>query len=93
LSTLPIPGQEFVEPGGRVVGDAGKHIGELGSRFIDPEEDGVCEADGGHEGVGAAVIAHGGAAPVLEPAEHVFDAASLAVELPVMLDAPLASAA
>jgi hypothetical protein len=36
----------------------------LGSGLIDPEEDCCGEADGGEEGVGAAVIAHGDASPV-----------------------------
>ena len=34
----------------------------LGSGIVDSEENGACEADGGEEGVGAAVIAHGNAA-------------------------------
>ena len=28
--SLPVPGQEFVEPGGRVIGDALQHVGEPG---------------------------------------------------------------
>ena len=43
----------------------------------EPEGDGRCDADGREEGVGAAVVAGGDAAPVLEAAEHVLDAMAL----------------
>ena len=38
------------------------------------------DADGGHEGVGASVVAGVDAPPVLEPAEHVLDLVPLAIE-------------
>lgn len=38
-----------------------------------PEDDGCGDADGRHEGVGAAVIAGMDAAPVLELAQHILD--------------------
>ena len=41
--------------------------------LIDPEDDGCGDSDGGHEGVGAAIIAGVDAPPVFEPAEHIFD--------------------
>ena len=41
---LPVPGKEFVEPGGGLAGDAGEHVGEPGLR-ID-----VVELDGGDQG-------------------------------------------
>lgn len=60
---------------------------DLCSGLIDPEEDDGGEADGGHEGVRAAVITHGDVGPVLQPAEHVLDAVPLVIELSVMRDA------
>ncbi len=48
--------------------------------MIDPEDNGCGDDDGGHECVSAAVVAHGDPAPVLDPAEHVFDLVALAVE-------------
>jgi hypothetical protein len=41
--------------------------------------------------MGAAVISHDNAAPVLEPAEHVLDAVSLAIQDPVMRNVLLAA--
>ena len=41
---------------------------------------------GGHEGVGAAIVAGVDATPVLEPAEHVLDAVPLTVEGLVVSD-------
>jgi hypothetical protein len=32
LGFLPVPRQQFVEPGGGMVGDAGEHVGEPGLR-------------------------------------------------------------
>ena len=55
-----------------------------------PEDDGSGDADGGHEGVRAAIVAGVDAAPVLELAEHILDAVTLAVELPVVRDWHLA---
>jgi hypothetical protein len=54
-----------------------------------PKDDGCGDADGGHEGVGAAVIAGVDAAPVLELAEHVLDLVTLAVECCVVRDGHL----
>jgi hypothetical protein len=48
--------------------------------LIDPEDDGCSDADGGHEGVRAAVIASVDTPPVFEPAEHDLDFVALAVE-------------
>lgn len=41
-------------------------------------------ANGGHEGVGAAVVTGVDAPPILEFAEHALDPVTLAAELPVM---------
>ena len=41
--------------------------------LIDPEDDGCGDSDGGHEGVGAAIIAGVDAPPVFEPTEHILD--------------------
>ncbi len=49
-----------------------------------PEDDGRGDADGGHEGVGASIVAGVDAAPVFESAEHVFDFVALAVECGVV---------
>jgi segregation and condensation protein A len=65
----------------------------LGSGLINPEEDSRGEADGGHEGVCASVVAHADAAPALEPAEHVFGAVPLAAEGLVIGERDLAGAA
>jgi len=48
--------------------------------LIEPEDDGYGDADGGHEGVGASVVAGVDAPPVLEPAEHILDLVALAIE-------------
>ena len=58
--------------------------------MIEPEDDGCCDADCGHEGVGAAVIAGMDAPPVLEPAEHVLDPVPLAIEDGIVRDRDLA---
>jgi hypothetical protein len=41
------------------------------------EGDSCGDADGGKEGVGASVMAHGDAAPVLETAEGILDAVAI----------------
>jgi len=53
---------------------------KLDSGLVNPEEDGAGEEDGGEEGVGVSVVAHGDAPPVLKAAEHVLDAVSLAIQ-------------
>ncbi len=74
-------------------GPGGPAAVDLGSGLIDPEEDGGGEEDGGHEGVGASVVAHGDAAPVLEAAEHVLGAMPLPVKDLVVGERDLAAAA
>lgn len=59
---------------------------------INPEDDGCGDADGGHEGVGAAVVMGFDMAPVLEPAEHDLDLGALEVERGVVRDRCLAVA-
>lgn len=54
--------------------------------LIKPEDDGCGDADGGHEGMGASVVAGVDTAPVLEFAEHVLDPVALSVEHCVMWD-------
>jgi hypothetical protein len=54
--------------------------------LIDPEDDGGGDADGGHEGVGASVVAGVDATPIFEPAEHILDLVSLAIERLVVRD-------
>ena len=54
--------------------------------FWQPENDGGGDAYGGHEGVGASVIASVDAAPVFEFSEHVFDLVAPAVERFVVRD-------
>ena len=54
-----------------------------------PEDDGCGDADGGHERVGASVIAGMDAAPVLEFAEHVLDLVTLSIEGRVVRDGHL----
>ena len=51
-----------------------------------PEDDGCGDADGGHEGVGAAVIAGMDAAPVLEFAKHILDLVTLPIKDRVVRD-------
>lgn len=46
----------------------------------EPEGHGSCDADGREEGIRAAVVAGGDPAPVLEAADHVLDAVSLAMQ-------------
>lgn len=41
--------------------------------MIEIEDDGGCDADGREEGVGATVIAHCDAPPILDLGEHVLD--------------------
>jgi hypothetical protein len=48
--------------------------------LIEPKDDGCCDADGGHEYVGASVVTGVDAAPVPEFAEHVLDPVALAIE-------------
>src|SRR5437764_14706450 len=48
--------------------------------LIEIEGDRGCDADGREEGVGAAVVAGGDAAPVLEFGEHVLDFVALLIE-------------
>ncbi len=55
-----------------------------------PEDDGGGDGDGGHEGVGAAIVAGMDAAPVLELAEHLLDPVALAIEGAVVRDRYLA---
>lgn len=45
-----------------------------------------CDADCGHEGMSASIVAGMDASPVLDPAEHVFDLVPLAIENAVMFD-------
>ena len=54
--------------------------------MIEPEDDGCGDADCGHEGVGAAIVAGVDAAPVLDFAEHILDAMTLAIEGAVVRD-------
>ncbi len=44
----------------------------------EPDDDGGGEGDGAEGGLGAAVVAHGDAAPIFEYAEHDRDAVALA---------------
>ena len=62
----------------------------LGSGLIDPEDDGSGERDGGHECVGATVVAGVDAAPVLKASEHVFDLVATTIEGRVVRDRHLA---
>jgi hypothetical protein len=62
---------------------------EAQDSLIEIEDDGSGDTDGGEEGVGATVITHGDAPPVLEPAEHIFNLVALLVELPVVFDLDL----
>ena len=55
-----------------------------------PEDEVSSDADGGHEGVGAAVIAGVNAPPVLELPEHVLDLVTLAIEGRIVLNEHLA---
>jgi hypothetical protein len=48
--------------------------------LIDPEDDGCRDAYGGHEGMGASVVAGVDASPVLEPAEHDLDTMAPMIE-------------
>ena len=48
--------------------------------MIEIEGDGRGDADGREEGVGAAIVAHGEAPPVLELGEHVLDFVALLIE-------------
>jgi hypothetical protein len=58
--------------------------------LIKVEDEGGGDTDGGEEGVGAAVIAHGNAPPVFELSKHVFDFMALPVEGLVVGDLYLA---
>ena len=59
----------------------------------EPEDGGGGEADGRKVGVRVAVVAGGGAAPVLDTTKGVFDAVPLAIEDLVVLDHDLAGLA
>lgn len=48
--------------------------------LIDPEYNARGDADGGHEGMGATIVACVDAPPVLDLAEHVLDLVPLAIE-------------
>lgn len=54
--------------------------------LIDPEYDCCSEADGGHEGMGATIVACVDAPPVLDPAEHVLDLVPLSIERRIVWD-------
>jgi hypothetical protein len=57
--------------------------------LIDPEDDSYGDANGGHEGVSAAVVAGMDTSPILEPAEHVFDLMAFPIECTIMFDLDL----
>lgn len=59
--------------------------------MIEIEDDGGCDADGGEEGVCAAVVAGRDAPPILEPSEHVLDLVSGFVERLVVGDGCLSA--
>ena len=58
--------------------------------MIDPEDDGCGDADCGHEGVCASVIAGVDAPPVFQSSEHDFDFMALSVENGVVGDVDFA---
>ena len=58
--------------------------------MIDPEDDGCGDADCGHEGVGASVIAGVDAPPVFQSSEHDLDFMALSVEHGVVGDVDFA---
>lgn len=57
----------------RSTGMRGSETTQAQDSLRQPEDDGFGDADSGHEGVGAAVVAGMDAAPVFELAEHVLD--------------------
>ena len=57
--------------------------------MIEPEDDGCGDADGGHEGVGVAVVSRMDAASVFEFSEHVLDLVAFAIEGPIVRDMQL----
>ena len=67
------------------VGDLRRRGAVLGSGLI-AEDDGCCDCDGAHEGVGATVVSGRDPSPVLEPAEHALDAIALFVSLLIVFD-------
>lgn len=54
--------------------------------MIDPEDDESSDADRRKEAMGASVISHGDASPVLEFCKHVFDDMTFLVEHRVIGD-------
>jgi hypothetical protein len=54
--------------------------------LIEPEDDSCGDADGGHEGMRAAIITRLDAPPILEPSEHVFNCVALLIESCVVLN-------
>lgn len=58
--------------------------------LIEIEDDGCGNADGGEEGMCAAVVTRGDPAPALEPPKHVLDLCLLPVESLVVFDLDLA---
>ena len=50
------------------------------THLSDPKDDDGCDADGGHEGMSASVVASVDAPPIFELSEHVFDLVPLAIE-------------
>jgi hypothetical protein len=54
--------------------------------LIDPEDDGCGDADCGHEGVGASVVAGVDTSPIFEPSEHDLNFVALSVEDRVVRD-------
>jgi hypothetical protein len=57
--------------------------------LVDPEDNSCGDADCGHEGVGASVVAGVDAPQVLEPAEHDLDFVALSVQDRVVWDMDL----
>jgi hypothetical protein len=62
----------------------------LRTQFFEIKDEGTSDTNGGEEGVGTAVIAHGDTPPVFEMAEHVLDFVAFFVEFFIIQDAALA---
>lgn len=65
-------------------------VSRLRTHCLEPEDHSCCDADSGHEGVSASVVAGVDAPPVLEAAKHVLDFVALSIETAVVRDLYLA---
>jgi len=59
---------------------------KLRTHLLNPEDEDCGDADGGHEGVGASIVAGVDAPPVFQSPEHILDFVAFAVEGLIVFD-------